>query len=102
MDCKDTFEDISYFPPPPNAYGLTIYGKSNCPRCEEIKDMLETSEMLYKYENCDRYLEADREKFKDVIFEYMKVIPTKRILYFPVCFVDGVYSTSLNKFLYTA
>ena len=102
MDIKETFEDISYFPPPPYAFGITIYGKSGCVRCDELKDMLDSSNMLYKYENCDRYLEVDKEKFKDVIFEYMKIIPPKRVLYFPVCFVDGVYFTSLNKFLLTA
>lgn len=102
MDNKEEFEDINYLPPPPNAFGITLYGKSNCTRCDELKDMLETSNMLFKYENCDRFLEADKEKFKDIMFEYMKVIPPKRVLYFPICFVDGIYFSSINKLLYIA
>ena len=96
------YENLGYLPPPPNIFGITIFGKSNCPRCEEIKTMLDESEMLYKYVNCDSYLEVDKEKFKDIMFEYMRKIPPKRVLYFPVCFVEGEYFPTLSKFFYTA
>jgi glutaredoxin len=103
MENKEMYvDDISFMPPPPNIFGITIYGKSSCVRCEELRDMLDSSNMDYKYIDCDDYIMADKENFKNIMFEYMKLIPQKRILYFPVCFVDGLYFSSIGKFLYKA
>jgi hypothetical protein len=89
-------------PPPPGLYTLFIYGKSGCVRCDELKEMLDFGKIEYTYINCDEYLSIEKEKFKEVMFEYMKITPIKKILYFPVCFVNGVYFSSINKFLYNA
>lgn len=104
MDNSDIehYENLGYLPPPPNIAGVTIYGKSDCIRCDELKDLLEQGNINYEYINCDEYLISDKEKFKEIMFEYMRINPIKKVLYFPVCFVDNIYFSSMNRFFYNA
>lgn len=75
--------------------GITVYTKSNCYRCDELKSNISKINNIfskYYYINCDNYLNDDKDGFK----EFMALHMCKRYnkdfkLLFPVVFVDGVY-----------
>ena len=98
MDDELSFD---YVIPPPTAYGFSVYGKSNCPKCDQLK--LELSGLCDNtlYVNCDEYLNADKIKFKRVMFDYMgfeNVDCLNKPLYFPVVFYNKEYISNYYRF----
>lgn len=67
--------------------GITIYTKSNCYYCEEIKKILPDAH----YINCDIYLE-DTDAFLDFIDTITDQKPTS----FPMVFKDKCYIGGYN------
>jgi hypothetical protein len=83
--------------PMPLQNGITIYGKSNCPSCLQLK--IDFDEICHnsKYINCDEYLLSNKESFKQTLFEYMQRKYTgKELLSFPIIFRDSKYVPTEN------
>ena len=72
--------------------GYTVYTKSNCPTCSEMKLKLKEA----TYINCDEYLE-DVDGFLDFLDTITDKGPTK----FPMVFLDGNYVESDKVFTTT-
>ena len=62
--------------------GYTIYTKSLCPSCTEVKKLLPKA----KYVNCDEYLE-EADEFLDFIWSLTDKTPST----ITMVFKDGVY-----------
>lgn len=98
MDDELSFE---YIIPPPLVNGFTVYGKSDCPKCDVMKDELKGLCDNSYYINCDEYLKADKVKFKSVMFEYMgckNYDPLNKPLYFPIVFYNKEYISNYYRF----
>jgi glutaredoxin len=66
----------------PSEKGFTIYTKSQCPSCVQIKELLVDAQ----YINCDEYLE-DVDNFLTFIWSLTDKVPTT----FPMVFKDNKY-----------
>ena len=80
----------------PQKFGYTIYTKSNCYRCDELKDNINSMNNIFEkiyYINCDEYLNNDKECFKEFIAPLMNKIYTNDLkISFPIVFVNGDYN----------
>ena len=75
--------------------GYSIYTKSNCPACDEAKQLLPDATLI----NCDEYLQ-DADAFLDFIWSLCDKDYPKT---FPMVFLDGVYLKEYkNTFTLTA
>lgn len=72
--------------------GYTIYTKSLCPSCTEVKKLLPNA----KYVNCDKYLE-EVDDFLDFIWSLTDKNPTS----FPMVFKDGEYIGGYKEVAFT-
>lgn len=72
--------------------GYTIYTKSLCPSCTEVKKILPHA----KYVNCDKYLE-EVDDFLDFIWSLTDKTPTS----FPMVFKDGEYIGGYKEVAFT-
>ena len=79
----------------PSENGFTVYSKSNCCNCDYVKELL--CETTYKIVECDKYLEEDKEAFKNFMFVKMGFFPADNKLYFPVVFYQGRYLKSYKS-----
>lgn len=70
------------FTPPTTGY--TIYTKSQCPACVEVKKLLPEATII----DCDRYLVEDVDEFLDFMWSLPKA---SGITSFPMVFKDGEY-----------
>lgn len=69
----------------PQPIGYTIYTKSGCKYCQQIKDYLQEKYLIYSEVSCDDYLLHHREKFLSFI-ETKAGFPYHT---FPMIFFDG-------------
>lgn len=98
---EDFKDDIFNYLQPPNDKGFTIYGKSDCPKCDVLKLQMYDCCECSQYINCDEYLKTDKERFKKIMFLYMKQTYYDRgsnIMYFPLVFYNGDVITNYHKF----
>ena len=56
--------------------GFTIYSKSNCINCDNIKKLLEDNKLEYNVINCDNYLNENKNFF----LEFMKLLINSKLL----------------------
>ena len=78
--------------PMPLQNGITIYGKSDCPSCIQLKFELDELCDNTSYINCDAYLSSNKEAFKQTMFSYMhREYTGQEKLSFPVIFRDAKY-----------
>ena len=68
----------------PNNTKFTIYTKTNCKYCTQVKILLEDNNIEYETINCDNYLTNNRELFLD----FIKTIAQKEWKSFPMVFDD--------------
>jgi|688.fasta_scaffold519053_2 glutaredoxin len=77
--------------------GFTIYSKSNCINCDNIKKLLEDNKLEYNVINCDNYLNENKNFF----LEFMKLITRQECKMFPIVFSDqkfiGGYKEGMNE-----
>ena len=66
---------------------IEVFGKPNCPQCEEVKSMLEMNSMDYKYYT------LDKDFSRDELFEQF---PTART--FPQVKDNGAVIGGINEF----
>jgi glutaredoxin len=56
---------------------ILVIGKTNCSRCEMVKNILNTKEINYKYENYDNLSQEEKDL-------YMKMAKESHLLSFPL------------------
>ena len=71
----------------PSKKGFTIYSKSGCSNCTNVKKLLQENKIEYLLIDCDEYLIEERDKFLDFIENICK----KEIKIFPIIFFDGKF-----------
>jgi len=74
--------------PSPISYGYTIYIKSGCSYCENIKLLLKNIYPQPNYINCDPFLTFNRDKFMNFIKHHTNGIEHKT---FPIVFLNGIF-----------
>ena len=71
----------------PSKTGFTIYSKSGCPNCKNVKKLLEENKMEFYIIDCDEYLIEEKDKF----LEFIANICKKEVKVFPMIFFDGKF-----------
>ena len=71
----------------PSETGFTIYSKSGCPNCANVKNLLKENNFEYFLIDCDEYLIEEKERFLKFITE----IAENDIKSFPIIFFDKKY-----------
>ena len=66
----------------PNKTKFTIYTKTNCSYCKEVKTLLEDNHIEYDNIQCDDYLTDTRDAF----LTFIKIIAEKEWKTFPMVF----------------
>jgi len=79
--------------PPPSSKDFTIYSKSGCNLCRELKEYLELHKQHYTTVNCDDYLLEDRAFCLNFIKSYTKC----DLRTFPIVFFNGEYIGSFKE-----
>jgi glutaredoxin len=81
----------------PAGKGFTIYSKSFCINCDNIKKLLDDNKLEYNIINCDNYLNEN----KDFFLEFMKLITRQECKMFPIVFNNqkfiGSYKDAVNE-----
>jgi len=72
---------------------FTIYSKSGCKNCLEVKRLLKNEKINFIIINCDEYLIENREVF----LKKMKNLINTEYKIFPFVFHDGVFIGDFNK-----
>lgn len=72
----------------PNLNGWTIYTKSDCIYCSEVKKILENKSCIII--NCDKWIECDKQN-KENFLNQMKVIIGYEYKKFPMVFCDKIF-----------
>ena len=65
----------------------TIFTKSQCKYCDNIKSLMMNEKEDVEYIQCDELLRINREYFID----FMKKRTNKELITFPIVFYDGEY-----------
>jgi thioredoxin-related protein len=82
---------------PPRYFGITIYTKSNCIRCDILKKDVKHLITPVYIVDCDEYLNKDRDGFIKKMASYMdKEYNHKFKLSFPIVFVDGYFTSRIE------
>ena len=76
----------------PSKTGFTIYSKSGCPNCVNVKKILQENKIEYLLIDCDEYLIEEREKF----LKFIENISKKEIKMFPIVFFDANFLGGLK------
>ena len=81
----------------PAEKGFTIYSKSGCINCDNIKKLLDDNKLEYNIINCDEYLNKNKEFFLNFIHTLVK----KECKMFPMVFSNqkfiGGYKDAFNE-----
>lgn len=73
--------------PEPSKTGYTIFSKSGCTYCDQVKELLKEENKEFIMYNCDVFLEKDKPAFLD----YIKQKAGKEYKTFPMVFLDGAF-----------
>lgn len=65
--------------------GFTIYSKSGCPNCSNVKKFLKDKNQIFNVVDCDDYVIEDRENF----LLFIKDLSQSEIKQFPIVFYEG-------------
>lgn len=64
---------------------FTIYSKSGCPSCKQVKTFLKEKNFLFNEINCDEYLINEKIAF----LSFIEKISGKAVKSFPIVFYNG-------------
>lgn len=73
--------------PNPVQEGFTIFSKSGCKFCDQVKELLLEENKPFTVYNCDVFLEQNKPAFLD----HIKKIAGKECKTFPMVFLHGVF-----------
>jgi glutaredoxin len=65
--------------------GFTVYSKSGCPNCSNVKKILKEKNLLFNVVDCDEYIIENKVNFLLFIKEQAK----REIKQFPIIFHEG-------------
>jgi len=82
MDNLDEIETMVYQEPFEQCF--TIYSKSGCKFCTEVKKLLKNKNIFFQVINCDDYIIEDKQKF----LEFIRKLTDSNIKTFPIVFND--------------
>ena len=71
----------------PTESGFTIYSKSGCPNCKNVKDMLINKKCCFEVIDCDDFLIEDKNAF----LLFIKELANKEVKQFPIIFNNGTF-----------
>ena len=71
----------------PLEIGFTIYSKSGCSYCTDVKKLLLDKQIFFVDVDCDKYLIEDKERF----LSFIKEKANKDHRTFPIVFKDGKF-----------
>jgi glutaredoxin len=77
----------------PSDTGFTIYSKSGCPNCSNVKKLLKDKNLLFNVVDCDDYVIEDRDNF----LLFIKNLSEKEVKQFPVIFYEGKFVGGYNE-----
>lgn len=77
----------------PSDTGFTIYSKSGCPNCSNVKKLLKDKNLLFNVVDCDDYVIEDRENF----LLFIKNLSEKEVKQFPIIFYEGKFVGGYNE-----
>ena len=70
----------------PSKEKFTVYSKSGCPFCLNIKNLLKEKNLKFNIIDCDEYIIEDKENF----LLFIKNLSQKDIKQFPIIFHEGI------------
>jgi glutaredoxin len=73
--------------------GFTVYSKSGCPNCSNVKKLLKDKHLLFNIVDCDDYIIENKDFFLIFIKEQAK----REIKQFPIIFHDGTLVGGYNE-----
>ncbi len=73
--------------PSPSKEGFTIFSKSGCKFCDQVKELLTEENKSFTVYNCDVYLDENKPAFLD----HIKTLVGKEYKTFPMVFLHGVF-----------
>ena len=85
MNSNETYRKMSL--PVPLKEGFTIFSKSGCKFCDQVKELLIEENKKYTVINCDTFLEENKSAF----LEHVKILAGKECKTFPIVFLHGVH-----------
>ena len=77
----------------PSDTGFTIYSKSGCPNCSNVKKLLKDKNLLFNVVDCDDYVIEDRENF----LLFIKNLSEKEVKQFPIIFYESNFIGGYNE-----
>jgi glutaredoxin len=80
----DNFDQLDFLKPSENTY--TIYSKSGCPNCKNVKNMLLGKNIAVDIVDCDEYLIETKTEF----LQFIMKLTNKEWKTFPMVF-DGTH-----------
>ena len=69
----------------PSSKEFTVYSKSGCPNCSNVKKLLKEKNLIFNVIDCDEYIIEQRDAF----LLFIKELAQREIKQFPVIFYDG-------------
>jgi glutaredoxin len=84
-------ENIDFELPEKNGY--TIYSKSGCPNCLNVKAFLKDKKLIFNVVDCDEYLIEAKAEF----LEFIQKISQKECKTFPIIFCDEKFIGGYNE-----
>jgi len=79
----------------PSNNGFTVYSKSGCKNCLNVKSLLKEKFFIHTIIDCDEYLLEDKEGF--VAFIKKKANIEYEYRTFPILFYDGKFIGGFNE-----
>ena len=71
----------------PKLHEFTIYSKSGCPNCRNVKMLLSEMKQVFTVINCDEYLIDSKDEF----LEFLNIICQTNVTTFPIIFDSNNY-----------
>jgi glutaredoxin len=68
--------------PQPNKHEITVYSKSGCPNCVNVKKLLKDKVVAFSVINCDEFIYEDKVRF----LEFIHNLAGKEYKVFPMVF----------------
>lgn len=76
----------------PESVGFTVYSKSGCKNCTNVKELIKENNLLYEEINCDEYLLENKEDF----LNFIEKNAGKSYKTFPIVFYDNKFVGGLS------
>ena len=86
---------IQNLPPLPEKFDFTVYIKSGCSYCIQVKNLLTMMNLKTRYINIDAYIITPQSK--ENFFNFIEELTGKKYRTFPIVFFDGDFIGGYNE-----